>query len=235
MAKLKPGVSIERARAELETIRSRVPRRQSALPSLRLRVEPLQQELIGDIRRPLLVLMAAVGLVLLIAVVNIANLLLARATTRQREIATRVAVGAGKMRVARQFLTESMLLAICGGAAGLGLARGGIAGLVRFGPQAIPRLGATKIDATVLTFTLALSFLSAILFGFGPALSLWNTKLNDVLKEGARTASAGPYSSARACSARGRGTCARDRPAHRSRTDVEKLLAHACAAAGIRS
>ncbi len=192
VARLKPGVTINRARAELETIRNRIPRGKSALRSLRLDVESLQQELVGDIQRPLVVLFSAVGLVLLIAVVNIANLLLARATTRQREVATRLAVGAGRARVIRQFLAEGVMLASLGALAGLALARIGIAVLVRLGPRTIPQLEATSIDVSVLAFTLAVSLLAAILFGFAPAISLVRAKLNNVLKEGARTASEAP-------------------------------------------
>jgi putative ABC transport system permease protein len=135
--------------------------------------------------------MAAASLVLLIAVVNVANLLLARATTRQREIGIRVAVGAGRARVARQFLTESLLLSLLGGIAGLGLAQAAIRLTVHFGAGRIPRLAESRIDTGVLAFTFLISLLAAVLFGFGPALSLWRARLNDVLKEGARTASVG--------------------------------------------
>jgi putative ABC transport system permease protein len=192
VARLRPNVTINRARAEVATIQARIPRTNRALRSRAAHVEPLQRELVGDVRRPLMVLLGSVALVLLIAVLNIANLLLARAITRQREIATRVAIGAGRTRVVRQFLTESVLLAVLGGAAGLALARLSIAVLVRLGPSAIPRLAATRMDGRVLAFTLGLSVFTAILFGFGPAVSLWKTKLNDVLKEGTRTASPGP-------------------------------------------
>ncbi|HEY1948494.1 MAG TPA: ABC transporter permease [Bryobacteraceae bacterium] len=191
VAKLKPHVSIEQAQTEIRSLRSHDPSDQPFLPSMQLRVIPYQERIVGNIRPLLLVLLAAAGLVLLIAVVNIANLLLARATTRQREIGIRVAVGAGRARVARQFLTESLLLALVGGTAGVGLAQAAIVTGVRLGPATIPRLGESRIDGGVLAFTLAISLLTAILFGFGPVLSLWRAKLSDVLKEGARNASVG--------------------------------------------
>ncbi|HMJ62474.1 MAG TPA: ABC transporter permease, partial [Bryobacteraceae bacterium] len=186
VAKLKPGVSMEQAQAEIRSLRSHDPSDKSFLPSTQLRAIPYQERIVGDIRPALLVLQVAAGLVLLIAVVNIANLLLARATTRQREIGIRVAVGAGRARVARQFLTESLLLALLGGIAGVGLAQAAIVLVVRLGSATIPRLSETRMDAGVLAFTLAISFLTAILFGFGPVVSLWRARLNDVLKECAK-------------------------------------------------
>jgi putative ABC transport system permease protein len=191
VAKLKPGASIEQAQTEIQTLRSHDPSDQPSFPSMQLRAMPYEERVAGDIRPILLILLASAGLVLLIAVVNIANLLLARATTRQREIGIRIAVGAGRTRVARQFLTESFLLALLGGAAGVGLAQAAIMLAVRWGPATIPRLRESRIDGGVLAFTLAISLLTAILFGFGPVLSLWRAKLNDVLKDGARNASAG--------------------------------------------
>ena len=194
IAKLKPGVSMKQAQTEIRSMRSHDPSDQPFLPSTQLRAVPYQERVVGDIRPALLILQVAAGLVLAIAVVNIANLLLARATTRQREVGIRVAVGAGRARMARQFLTESFALAILGGVASLGLAKAAIVTVVRLGSTTIPLLGESRIDGAVLAFTLAISLVAAILFGFGPALSVWKAKLNDVLKEGARGASAGPGS-----------------------------------------
>jgi putative ABC transport system permease protein len=191
VGKLKPGVSLEQAQTEIRNLRSHDPSDGPFLPSTQLRAISYQERIVGDTRPLLLVLLAAAGLVLSIAVVNIANLLLARATTRQREIGIRVAVGAGRARVARQFLTESLLLALLGGITGVGLAQATIMMVVRLGAGRIPRLAESRIDAGVLAFAFAISFLTAILFGFGPVVSLWRARLNDVLKEGARTASVG--------------------------------------------
>lgn len=190
VAQLKPGVSRAQAQTEIRTLRSHDPSDKPFLPSTVFRVIPYQERIVGDIRSALWVIQMAAGLVLLIAVVNIANLLLARATTRQREIGIRVAVGAGRARVARQFLTESALLALLGGAAAVALAKVTIVTVVRLGSTIVPRLNETRMDGEVLAFALLISLSAALLFGFGPVVSLWRTKLSDVLKEGARSASA---------------------------------------------
>ncbi len=192
VAKLKSGVSVEQAQTEIRSLRSHDSSDTPFLPLAQLRAIPYQERIVGDIRPALLVLQAAACLVFLIAVVNIANLLLARASTRQREVGIRVAVGAGRARVARQFLTESLVLALLGCIAGIGLAKAAIVLVVRLGSTTIPRLNESRIDSNVLAFSLMISLSAAILFGFGPVVSLWRAKLNDVLKEGARGASAGP-------------------------------------------
>jgi predicted permease len=192
---LKPGVSIETARAELETIGARVASENPGMPLKRtVRVMTLADRLVGGARAALLILLAAVVLVLLIACANIANLLLARASARQKEIAIRAAVGAGRGRVLRQFLVESLLLSAIGGSAGLLLARGGLLVMVRLVPQAVPRLTEATIDGRVLVFAIVMSVVTALLFGVGPAVTLWRTNAYDVLKDGTRTASATPGS-----------------------------------------
>jgi len=194
VASLKPGVRAAQALAELEVLEKRAQEGRSPQfrgPTTGLRIQPLADHLTGAARPALLVLLAAGALVLLIAVLNIASVLLARATARQREIAIRAAVGAGRARVIRQLLAESVVLALMGGAASLALARTALAILVRLSPNAVPRLQETSIDGAVLAFTLAVSIGTGILFGSGPALALWRTSLHDALKEGART-SAGP-------------------------------------------
>ena len=191
VARLKPGVSVAQAQEEIRSLRAHDSSDKPFLPSAELRAIPYQEKIVGHIRPALVVLQAAAGLVLLIAVVNIANLLLARATTRQREIGIRVAVGAGRARVARQFLTESLLLGLLGGAAGVAVAEVAVATVVRLGSETIPRLRESRLDGSVLGFTLMISLFAAIVFGFGPVLSLWKAKLHDVLKEGSRSASAG--------------------------------------------
>jgi len=142
---------------------------------------------VGNVRPALLVLLAAGAFVLLIATVNIANLLLARATVRQRELAIRAAVGAGRARVIRQLLAESVALGLLGGAAGLLLARWAIMILVGVSPHAVPRLAEARIDVWVLAFALAVSLVAGVLFGAGPAIALSRTNLHDALKAGART------------------------------------------------
>ena len=143
-------------------------------PVTKVQVGLLQEKLAGGSRRALMVLLAAGTFVLLIAaVLNVANLLLARATVRRKEVAICAAAGAGRMRVMRQLLAESVLLALAGGTAGLLLARWAIAILVRISPYAIPRLAEAAIDTRVLAFTLGVSLLTGILFGAGPAFSLW--------------------------------------------------------------
>ncbi len=192
VAALKPGVSVAQAGAELQSLAKHLREQRSGPAELPLlHVDPLQEQLIGSSRRALLVLLAAGAFVLLIATINVANLLLARATLRQREVAIRAAVGAGRGRVIRQLLVESVIQAVAGGAAGVLLARWAIYLLVRISPYAVPRLSETTIDARVLAFTVGVSLLTGILFGTGPAISLWRANLHDALKSGARS-SGGP-------------------------------------------
>ena len=205
MGRLKLGVSTERARAELESIRASVqaqrkptgpgpgPGPRMERPS-RLRVVPYTDKLVGDARRPLLILQAAVALVLLIVCVNTANLLLVRGWTRQREIAIRTALGAWRGRVLRQFFVESLMLAIVGCAAGLLVAWGLIGTIVRLLPMAVPRLSETTIDVRVLLFALGACAATTIVFASVPAIALWKNNISDTLKDAARSASSSLWS-----------------------------------------
>jgi putative ABC transport system permease protein len=189
VAALAPGVRTARALAELNVLEKRAHAGRdphSIEPTAGLRIEPLAHKLTGKARPALFVLLAAGAFVLLIAVLNVASVLLARATVRQREIAIRAAVGAGRARVIRQLMAESVVLALIGGAAGLALARTALAILIRLSPNATPRLQETGMDGYVLAFTLAVSIVAGILFGSGPALALWRTNLYGALKDGAR-------------------------------------------------
>lgn len=194
VAHLKPLVSVENALAELRGIEASVLK---AYPDrwfpgvARMRLEPLQKELNANSRRALLILQLAGLFVLLIACANVANLLLARGAARSREIAIRAAVGAGTVRVIRQFLAEGLLLAVTGGTIGVVIAWWAIAIMKTFGLGAIPRLPETAIDRSVLAFTLSLCLISGTLFGFAPAYSVWKTDLQEALKDGTRGASAG--------------------------------------------
>ncbi len=193
VARLRPGVTLERARAEMEAVRARIAQ---AHPSpfddrRRLRMVPLQEQLMGGARLALLVMLAAVVFVLLIACGNAANLLLARASVRHREIAIRIAIGAGRGRVLKQSLVETLVLATSGTAAGLLIAKLGIEMILRINPQAAPRLTETDIDIRVLGVVLSVSVLSAFIFGLAPALALWRVDPNHALKDRARSVSAG--------------------------------------------
>ncbi|MEX2263378.1 MAG: ABC transporter permease [Bryobacteraceae bacterium] len=187
LARLRPGVTVAQAAAEMEMIAHNV---QHANPkdyaNLRFPVVPLREVIVGDIRPLLWILSGAVVLVLLIAVSNVANLMLARSTARQREIALRLSIGAGRGRLVRQLMAESVLLSLAGGALGMGLAGSGVAALRRLGPQDLPRLSEIGVDGQVLAFTLLVSLASAVLFGLAPALAACAAPLNERLKAGGR-------------------------------------------------
>ena len=155
---------------QTDIVRAAIPHGMSDM--LKLRILPIQERLVGESRRALLVLLAAVAFVLLIACANIANLTLARATSRQREIAIRAAIGAGRGRVIAQMLAEGIVLALIGGAAGLLFAHLTLGAVIQLGSHAVPRLDEAAIDLRVLGFTFLVSTTTGILFGLGPAISL---------------------------------------------------------------
>jgi putative ABC transport system permease protein len=190
VARLKPGVSVETGRAELIAIAQRIGE-QYGMKGNSATLTPLTEVFVGDIRTTLLILLGAVGFVLAIACANVANLLLARAATRQKEMAIRTALGAGRMRIVRQLLTESLLLAIVSGGIGVLLALWGIDLLRSAGTDSLPSTAVIKLDASVLLFTLLVSLLTGIIFGLVPAFAAAKTDLHDTLKEGGRSLTAG--------------------------------------------
>ena len=182
---LKPGVSLQQAQAQLDTIAFQLAAEYpDTNKDWNLRLEPAHRALVGDIRPMLLVLLGAVGLVLLIACANVASLLLARNSVRGREIAIRTALGAGRFRLVRQMLTESVLLALAGGAAGILIASWGVAILKKFGPENLPRLNEVSVNAPVLLFTAAVALITGIIFGLAPAMQASRRDLTQALKEG---------------------------------------------------
>jgi putative ABC transport system permease protein len=188
-ARLKPGVSLSAAKAALDLAGGEFKRRYPGAlgPRASFTVEPMQQLLVRNVRPALYVLVGAVAFVLLIACANVANLLLARATSRSREIAIRAAIGAGRGRIVRQLLTESLVLAMIGGVLGLAIGALGVRALLAVNPGNIPRIGpegaAVHLDWVVLGFTLLLSIFTGILFGLVPALHASRADLNSTLKE----------------------------------------------------
>jgi putative ABC transport system permease protein len=187
MARLKPGVGVDRTRTEMDMIGSRLEQANPAMArGWRPSLVPLREELVGNVRQALLVLMAAVGFLLAMACVNVANLLLARGAARQKEIAIRTALGAGRGRIVVQLLSESVVLALAGGALGLALARGVVALVARLGPASIPRLAEASIDARLFLFALGVSVATGVLFGIAPAMQGSGADLNAALREGGR-------------------------------------------------
>jgi putative ABC transport system permease protein len=186
--RLKPGIAIERAQSEIDAVSRRL---EAAWPEMRGRgaqVWRVRDFSVRDVRLSLLVVFGAVGLVLLIACANVANLLLVRASLRQREIALRTALGANRWRILRQLLTESMILGVSGGAAGLAVADGALGLLPRSAEQRIPFLNNVSLDGTVLAFAIAATVFTAILFGLAPAFSAFHARIYQTLKEGSSAA-----------------------------------------------
>ncbi len=192
LARLKPGVTVERADLEMRTMAKQLER---AYPlnnaNWSAKAMPLSTQMYGRVRTPLLVLLGAVGLILVIACANVANLMLSRAAGRQRELAIRASLGAGRGRLARQTMVESLTLAVCGGALGIALAYGLLKAFKLFGPADVPRLERAALDGTVLLFTAAATVLTGLAMGLAPALLSARHALGTALQEGGRGSTPG--------------------------------------------
>ena len=190
LARLKPGVTLAQARADIAAVTGRLEKEYPAT-NRNVVVRPLKENVVGNVEAPLLMMLGAAGFVLLIACANVAHLMLARTADRHREIAVRAALGAGKIRLMAQFLTESLLLATIGAGAGLLLAFAGIKALVSLAPANVPRVELVTIDARVLLFLICVTGLTAITFGLAPAMQAAAGNLSETLKEGGRGDSSG--------------------------------------------
>jgi putative ABC transport system permease protein len=192
VGRLKPGVTFRQAKAELEVIANQLavqyPDPQKGWGIFMM---PIQDYMVRDVKPVLYTLLGAVGCVLLIACANLANLLLARATARHREISIRAALGAGRGRLIRQLLTESVVLAVCGGIAGVILARWGLDALLALAPTSLPRISEIHLDSGVLLFSLALSVVTGLVFGIAPAWLAARADVNEALKQGTRGSTEG--------------------------------------------
>ena len=192
VGRLKDGATVEQAQAEADVIASNLGAQfPDQNKDLGIKVMPLLESLVGNLRLTLLLLFGTVGVVLLIACVNVMNLLLARAVSRQREINVRVALGASRWRIARQLLTESLILALAGGALGAVLAMWGTDLIVSLSPEGLTRVAETRLDARVLAFTALVSVLTGAVCGLAPALGVSRERLAEALKEGGRSSSGG--------------------------------------------
>ena len=187
LVRLKPGVSVRQAQADIDVIAARIREKDKRGQTFGMHVVGLQEQVVGDVRRALLVLVGSVALVLLIACANVANLLLTRAAGREKEVAIRTALGAGCQRLVRQLLTESILVATLGGAAGLAIAEVSLYVVRRMNPGNIPRLEDIEINGAVVAFTFAVSLATGILFGLAPVWRAIKVDLNTSLKAGGRS------------------------------------------------
>ena len=190
IGRLKPGLTLAQAQTRLTAmaaeLRNDFPADYPSEAQWTIEIQPLQDTLVGKVRPMLLVLLGAVTLIVLIVSLNIANLLLARASRRQQEMAVRSALGASRRRIVRQLLTESMLLSLIGGVAGIATAVGALDVILRFAPSTIPRINEVRIDSAVLAFALLISILTGLVFGLAPALQSAKGALSSAIREGGR-------------------------------------------------